>query len=135
MKKHLALALVCLAAPAALEAQILYGSIVGNVTDATDAAVPGATVVATHTQTNQSRQAVTNDAGSYSLPTLDPGVYTLKVSREGFNSVSESNVTVSINSVTRVDVSLKVGAVSETISVSGQAAALQTDRSEVRAEV
>src|SRR5262249_39609529 len=72
---------------------------------------------------------------SYSLPTLDPGVYTVKVTREGFNTVSEMNVTVSINSVTRVDVSLKVGAVSETISVSGQATALQTDRSEVRAEV
>src|SRR5882724_10971607 len=115
--------------------QILYGGLVGNVRDASDAAVAGAGVTVTNSQTNQSRHTVTNETGAYSLPTLEPGVYTVRVTKEGFSAANQTNVTVSINSVTRVDVALAVGAVTETINVSGQAAALQTDRSEVRAEI
>jgi len=97
--------------------------------------VAGASVTITNSQTNQSRQTTTNETGAYSIPTLDPGVYKVRVTKEGFSAFNETNVTVSINSVTRVDVALAVGAVTETINVSGQSAALQTDRSEVRAEI
>jgi hypothetical protein len=124
-----------LASSPALNAQILYGQLVGNVKDATEAAVAGATVTVTNTQTNQTRQTTTNDVGGYSLPTLDPGTYNLRVTKEGFSAHAEQGITVSINTVTRVDVSLKVGAVTETVTVSGQVATLQTDRSEVRSEI
>src|SRR5689334_20846197 len=118
-----------------LRAQILYGSAVGNVRDSSDAAVAGAAVTITNTQTNQARQALTNETGAYSVNTLEPGTYTLRVTKEGFSAHTTSNVTVSINSVTRLDVTLSVGTVNETISVSAQSAGLQTDRSEVRAEI
>jgi hypothetical protein len=118
-----------------LRAQILYGSAVGNVRDASDAAVAGATVTMTNTQTNQSRQTLTNETGAYSIPTLEPGIYSVRVAKEGFSVYTASNVQISINTVTRVDVALAVGAVTETINVSAQSTGLQTDRSEVRAEV
>jgi carboxypeptidase family protein/TonB-dependent receptor-like protein len=128
------LVLFSAAIPAAYS-QILYGSLVGNVKDASDAVVAGASVTVTNAATNQSRQAQTNETGSYSLSTLEPGTYTVRVSKAGFSNFSESNVVVTINNVTRVDVKLALGAVTETVSVTGQTAALQTDRSEVRAEV
>lgn len=117
------------------DAQTLYGSLTGNIKDATEAAVAGATVTVTAKDTNQTRQTVSNDTGGYSFPTLQAGVYDVRVTKEGFSSYTEQSVTVSINTVTRVDVGLKVGAVTETVTVSGQVATLQTDRSEVRSEI
>jgi len=129
-------ALAVLASVAApVYGQLLHGSLVGNVRDATEAAVTAATVTVINIQTNQSRQALSNDVGSYSLPTLEPGNYTLRVTKEGFSTFTQTDVIVSINSITRIDVALRIGAVTETVTVSGQVAALQTDRSEVRAEI
>src|SRR2546421_1649094 len=126
---------ICLAATESANAQTLYGQLVGNVHDASEALVAGATVIAVNVNTNQSRQTVTDSAGSYSLPTLDPGTYTVKVSKPGFSTASEANVVVSINTVTRVDMGLKIGATTETVNVVAETAALQTDRAEVRAEI
>jgi hypothetical protein len=118
-----------------LEAQILYGSLVGNVKDPSDAAVAGATITITNVQTNQARQTISNAVGGYSLATVEPGTYTLRVAKEGFNTFTQSDVAMSINSVTRVNVVLTVGAVTETVTVTSEVATLQTDRSEVRAEI
>jgi len=134
-------AVVCLAvlgallAPSVAQAQVLYGSIVGNVKDSSDAVVVGATVVITNTETNQSRQATTDVTGAYSFPTVQAGTYSLRVTKEGFATFTRSDVPVTINSIARVDVTLKVGAVTETITVASEAAVLQTDRSEVRSEM
>ncbi|MCZ2076854.1 MAG: TonB-dependent receptor [Bryobacteraceae bacterium] len=116
-------------------AQILYGSIVGNVKDSTDAPVPGASVSITSRGTSQTRQTTTNEAGGYSFPTLLPGSYDVTVVKQGFQTVTRSGVEVTINSVSRTDVMLEVGIVAESITVSEGAAALQTDRAEVRAEL
>ncbi len=124
--------IVSAAVPA--HAQILYGSIVGNVKDPSEAAVAGATVTVTQRDTNQTRQTATNEVGGYSFPTLQPGPYELKVTREGFRT-TVSEVTVTINSVARADVTLQLGAVAESVIVTGAAALLQTDRSEVRSEI
>ena len=88
------------------EAQVLYGSIVGNVLDPSQAAVPEATVTITHTDTGQSRTTTTSATGAYSFPTLPSGAYDIRVTKEGFQSYSRSGVNVSINAVTRVDVTL-----------------------------
>ncbi|MEK7403826.1 MAG: carboxypeptidase-like regulatory domain-containing protein, partial [Acidobacteriota bacterium] len=127
--------LTALFAPPAAEAQVLYGSIVGHVKDSSDAAVAGATVTITNTETNQSRQATTDETGAYSFPTVQAGAYEVKVTREGFSTFTRSAVPVTINSISRVDVVLKVGAVTESITVASAAGILQTDRSEVRAEM
>ncbi len=126
------LALIVLTQPAA--AQILYGSIVGNVKDPSDAAVAGARVVAINKQTNVARETITSDIGAYSFPTIQAGTYAVTVTREGFRTAT-SEVTVSINSVIRADVTLQLGAVAETVEVNAATQVLQTDRSEVRAEI
>jgi len=118
-----------------LEAQVLYGSLVGNVTDSSGAAVPGAPVVVVHRETNQSRQSVTNDIGAFSFPTVQSGTYDIKVSKEGFQTLSRSGATVRINEVARVDVVMQIGQVTETVVVTAASALLQTDRSEVRHEI
>jgi hypothetical protein len=116
-------------------AQVLYGSIVGTVTDASGAAVPSAQIVITNVETNQTRSVTTNDVGGYSIPTVPSGRYIVKVAKEGFRPVSNENVTVTINSVARVDFTLQVGSVNESVVISAQAQSLQTDRAEVRTEM
>src|SRR5574340_58877 len=127
--------LCALATPPAIYAQVLYGAVVGNVKDASDAVVTGAAVVITNSETRQSRQETTNVMGGYSFPTLPPGTYELKVSKEGFNTFAQTGISVTVNNVSRVDVSLKVGAVTESVTVTGMTATLQTDRAEVRTEM
>ncbi len=131
--------LVCVilvsALPYTAHAQVLYGSIVGNITDASQAAVAGANVTITNAETNLVRQATSGDTGAYSIPNLPTGVYTLKVSKEGFTTYTQTQVVVTINSISRIDVGLNVGAVTESVTVSADVATLQTDRAEVRQEI
>src|SRR6266545_787143 len=116
-------------------AQVLYGSIVGNVRDQSDAPIPGATVTVTNKETNQSRQAVTNEAGVYNFPTVQAGTYDVSAAKSGFATFQKSDVPVTINTVARVDILMSVGGVTETVTVGAEAAILQTDRSEVRSEM
>jgi hypothetical protein len=116
-------------------AQVLYGSIVGNVADASSASVPAATVTVTEQATGFSRQTATNDAGGFVFPTVPSGTYEIQIAKAGFQPFARNDVMVSINAVTRVDAVLQVGAVSEAVQVSAAAGVLQTDRAEVRAEV
>ena len=114
---------------------MLYGSLVGNVTDSSDAAVPKATVTAINKGTNQSREAITDDSGGYSFADLQGGVYTLKISQQGFKTFEQTDITVSANNVNRVDITLQLGAVNETVTVTGEGAVLQTETSEVHADL
>src|SRR2546425_5851671 len=129
----------CLLAATAIlqpvEAQVLYGSLVGNVKDPSQAAVPGATVTITNQLTNASRETITTDEGVYSFATVQTGTYTLKVSLPGFKEFKQTDVQVTLNNVSRVDVTLQVGEVAESVTVSAQTATLQTDRAEVKAEL
>src|ERR1700730_17833735 len=138
-KQVLVSALLCalclqLATPRA-QAQVLYGSIVGDVTDVSKAAVPGATVRITNRETNQSRVATTNDGGVYSFPTIPGGTYDVTISKQGFQTFTERSVEVAVDTLVQLDAMLPVGAMTETVQVTGATAALQTDRAEVRAEV
>ena len=136
MFKHvLCLSCLALAPLASIRAQVLYGSVVGNVVDSSNASIPGAVVTITSRETHQSRETVTNEGGSYSFPTLASGSYDLKILKEGFATLTRPEVIVTINNITRADLSLRVGSVNETLMVTAQSALLQTDRSEVRSEV
>jgi hypothetical protein len=114
---------------------LLQGAVEGNVTDASQAAVVGAEVTITNEQTNNVRTTTTGAAGNYSFPTVNTGTFTLSVTSPGFQTHNQRGITVSINSVARVNVALEVGAVTETITVEASTATLQTDRAEVRAEI
>lgn len=127
--------LVALSVPTRSQAQVLYGSLVGNVHDPTGAAIPGAEVTITHEATGRVRTAVTNDVGAYDFPTVMTGSWTLRVSMPGFKEYVQRNVQVSVNTTTRVNVVLEVGEVTESLTVTAQTAILQTDRAEVRAEI
>src|SRR6266566_4062837 len=128
----LAAALVfLLSSPRPADAQVLYGSLVGNVRDPSGAAVPGATVSATQQETDQTRSTTTNQTGEYSLTTLAAGTYVVRISAQGFKTSSRTGVQVAINSVTRVDATLELGAVSQSVEVSAAAAVLQTDRADI----
>jgi hypothetical protein len=135
------LVLICLAtllnfsAPRTCNAQALYGTLLGNVTDPSNAGVPHATVTILHKETGESREATTNNSGGYEFSTINTGTYRVTVMKEGFIKFIQQDVGVSINTVVRVDVKLEVGSVTESVQVTGQAAVLQTDRAEVRDQV
>src|SRR6185437_11255286 len=99
-------ALAVWVAPA--RAQLLQGSITGNVTDASQAAVVGAKVVATEQTTNFTRDTTTNGAGVYNLPTMPPGTYTLTVTAPSFQTSTVTGVVVSPEEVSRRNVTLTV---------------------------
>ncbi len=125
---------LALLAPTA-EAQVLYGSLVGTVVDQTQAVVPRAEVTITNKATGATRETTADEAGRYSLPNVLAGIYDVRISAKGFRPEVRTNVTLSINTVTRVDARLEVGAVTEQVTVAAAAAALQTDKSDVRHEI
>ncbi|MEP6917325.1 MAG: TonB-dependent receptor [Acidobacteriota bacterium] len=112
-------------------AQVLYGSIAGTLTDETHAVVPKASVTVTNTSTGLSRQVTTDQAGYYSVPNLSEGTYDLSVSAGGFKPYTQKGLNVPINVLTRVDVTIQVGALTEQVTVEANAAALQTSKSDV----
>jgi hypothetical protein len=115
--------------------QLLQGTIDGNVTDASQAAVVNAQVRATNQETNFSRETVTNNAGGYTLPNMPPGTYSITVGSQGFQTQTLTGVAVTSGNITRRDVALGLGTVTETVTVGAQVAALQTDRADVRSEI
>jgi hypothetical protein len=115
-------------------AQILYGSIVGAVKDSSGAVMPGAAVTIVNKETNLTRETTTNADGAYSLINLQPGPYDVKVTLSGFRDVARYNVPVTIGQIARVDVSMEVGTVSESVLVIGESPLLQTDKADVHTE-
>src|SRR5262245_37707377 len=107
------------------------GEITGQVTDSSGAAVPGARITATNTGTNATRDVVSNEAGIYSFPALQPGVYVVRVERAGFKTVTRSNIQLEVQQNARIDFEMSVGQVSETIDVSAEAAVLSTENATV----
>jgi hypothetical protein len=120
-------------APAA--AQVLYGTIVGTVTDASQASVPGAQVKVSNIGTGKVWEVVTTADGNYSVSSIPPGVYSVTITAGGFRAFTQRNVVVAANSTVRVNASLELGQVSETIEVSAGAVSLQTDTMDVRNEI
>ena len=123
-----------ISAPAAA-AQVLYGSIVGNVKDNTGGVLPGATVTITHNDTKATREAVTDETGAYRFPTVQTGPYTVVATMSGFQRFTRTDVVVTLNTVARVDITMPVGQVQENVTVSARSEALQTDRAEIRSEL
>lgn len=92
----------------------------GTVRDASGAAVPGARVVLTETARGLSRETDSNSAGSYLFPTVAPGVYSLRVTKESFEIYEIKDVRIEVGQLATLDVALKVGQISTVVSVSGE---------------
>ncbi len=123
-----AVALLLMVQPLVL-AQVTTGRIVGVVTDPSGAAVPGATVTISQTETAASITSTTDDSGSYNATALKIGTYTISVEKPGFQRVVQSDVSLGIGQVVRADFSLKVGVASQTVNVTGAAPLLQVETS------
>ena len=121
--------------PSITDAQVLYGSIVGNVQDSSGAALPGATVTITSQETNLVRTAVTNETGAFTFTNVQAGTYSVKVSLQGFKESVETAVPVTVNTVSRVDAHLEIGQLSETITVQSESQLLQTDKADTHTEI
>jgi hypothetical protein len=118
----LGVALLC---PAAARAQAT-GTITGVVTDDSGAVLPGVAVQATHQATNHVRSATTGPDGFYTLPLLSPGTYNVAANLSGFAPLTREGVRVSVSETARVDLTLKVGQVAETVVVQGDAPLVET---------
>ncbi|HEX4168913.1 MAG TPA: TonB-dependent receptor [Bryobacteraceae bacterium] len=119
----------------AAKAQVLYGSIVGTVTDQTGAVVPRAEVKATNPATGETRVANTDGEGRFTIGNVMPGAYQIDVTATGFQQATSSGVTATINTVTRLDVQMQLGSQTQQVTVSGAATLLQTDKSDTHAEL
>jgi hypothetical protein len=104
------------------------GTVVGRVGDVSGAVVPGAKVTATNTATGVVAAAETNAAGRYALPYLIPGTYLIEVEQTGFKKFAQE-IQVRINDQVEVNISLEVGAVSETVQVTAETPLLSTAES------
>jgi hypothetical protein len=118
-----------------LHAQILYGSIVGLVKDGQGATVPGATVTIINKETNLTRDTTTSEDGAYSFVNVLAGTYDVKVSLQGFREAVRVNVPVSVGQIARIEVTMEVGTLTETITVESATQLLQTDKAVVNTEL
>ncbi len=127
----LALAMLAALSTSVSYAQAVNATLLGNVTDSSGAAVPAAKVTVTEMQTGTGRSMETNDSGNYVFPNLEPGVYKVTVERNGFRTAVKENVELLVNTTGRADLVLQPGQVTESVTISADAAILQTDRADV----
>jgi len=111
--------------PATARAQST-GSITGTVTDASGAVIPGAKVVVTEQQTGVSRTVTADGSGSYAVPSLQPGTYSVKASETGMQVVTIQGVVLSVSSTVPVNVQLGLQSQSEVVEVNAAAAGIET---------
>ncbi len=118
-------------------AQLKSSTITGTVTDSTGAVIPGAIVTVINQETNVSNTATTDTTGSFTVPYLAPGIYTVNVEKNnaGFSRASRTNLTVSTAQTVKVEITMQVGGASDTVTVTADAAALQTTTATVQGTV
>jgi hypothetical protein len=111
---------------AGLIAQDFRSTISGHVLDSSGAAVPNAKIQAVSAATGETSNAVTDNSGSYSIPLLRPGVYKVTATAQGFKQYVKDAIQLDAAKVVAVDVNLEVGAVTDTVEVTADAAMLET---------
>jgi hypothetical protein len=130
---------VCLAAvvtgwiaiPQPALGQQVTAAFTGMVTDPSGAPVPGAQVTATDVDRGTKWPTVTNDAGEYNLPRVPIGTYDLKVEHQGFQTATQSHITLQMNQIARLDVHLEIGSISQSVEVNATEPVLQTQSTQL----
>jgi len=137
MKRVLCLVCSCLAIAGLLFVSLpafgqeVTAAIVGTVTDPSGAPINGATVTAFDTEHGTVWTAKTNESGAYNFPRVPVGTYRLEIVAQGFQKMIRPPFTLVLNQSARVDAQMKVGQVSETVEVTGEAPVLQTETTQV----
>src|SRR5215813_9244975 len=121
--------LVAFALP--LLAQTPSGEISGVISDSNGSVVAGVKITLTNPATNAVREVQSNDSGLYAIPALPPGIYTLKVEKTGFRAVERRNIEVLVGSANRIDVTLEVGEMTNTVEIIGGAPVLQSENASI----
>ncbi len=125
------LGLLLFAAPISARAQTGTATVTGIVTDDTGASLPGVTVTATNQATNVESVTVTNTAGNYTITPLTVGTYVIRAELNGFRPVATAAIPLEARQVARLDFKMAVGAITETVEVTGVASLLQTETAAV----
>src|SRR5689334_12505042 len=102
---------------ATARAQVASASLLGEVHDETGAVAPDVTVSARHNETGFVRIAVTGTQGAYRLDELLPGAYTVTAEKPGFRTLTTGSLTLEVNQKARLDLVLKIGAQSDSVTV------------------
>lgn len=117
--------------PSSLRSQVVTATLTGTVIDSSGASVPGAAITVTELSTAVVRAAKTSPDGVFNVPFLNPGTYQVDVEASGFKRFTQEAIQLDVSTTARLDVKLTVGSANETVTVSTEAAQLQTDRAEV----
>jgi len=116
-------------------AQVLFGSVSGTITDPSGAGLPKAHVTLINKATSVQKEADTDESGHYIITDVPPGNYDLKITASGFKPLTQTNLTVTANTVMNGDAKLQVGAVSEQVTVEASTVTLQTEKTDVHTEL
>jgi hypothetical protein len=130
-RNFLSVCILFLCAGSVAFAQAGRGSISGLVSDPSGAVVNGAKVTALNHATGVELHTVTSDAGLYNFVSLNPGLYVVTASQKGFEGVAQDNVLVTVDQVTTANIALRVGSVTETVTVTETSALVDTSNSTV----
>ncbi len=126
MKHRAVLMLVLYLLPALVLGQEFRASISGHIYDPSGAAIPGVKIQAVNVANNETTTATTDASGAYALPFLRPGNYKLTATATGFKQYVRENIILEIGKVAGIDITLEVGAVTDSIEVTASAALLET---------
>jgi len=128
-------ALAALLAWSPAYAQEVSAGITGIVADPSGASVAAANVTATDLDRRLNYATQTNEAGNYALPRVPPGRYEVRVQAEGFRTWVQPEIILEVNQRARIDVTMELGAVTETVEVSAAGPLLQTEKTELGAVI
>src|SRR5215813_4179558 len=125
--------LFCLSLASGLAAaQTVTGTISGTVVDASDSAIVGAAVTITNAKTGNKRVVTTNESGGFSVPALQPDIYTIKIEHGGFRSLERQNTVLSANENLALGrITLEIGQVTEVVTTVAEGATVEKESSEL----
>jgi hypothetical protein len=126
-----ALAVLLVCSGTVLAQESASSGIVGQVTDATHGALPGATVTVTNAGTNAQRTATTDAEGRFSIPNLSPAIYRIRVELSGFQTMELNTFALRNGEIVRPNITLGLANVAENVTVTGQSPLLQTGNASV----
>src|SRR5262249_34970047 len=114
-----------------LMSQEVSAAITGHVTDPSGAAIVGASVVAKDVQRGVEWPTKSNEDGIYAFPRIPTGLYSLRVEAQGFKTHEQAGIQLEVNQRARIDVSMQVGQITESVSVTAETPLMQTDTTQV----
>ena len=130
LNRWLVIALLLKLANVGLDAQTSSATLFGTVRDQSGGVVPGAIVTISNTGTNRVWKVQTNESGNYTAPLLNPGEYSVSVSREGFQTEVQNGIVLQVDQRAQIDATLKPGSTTELLQVTAVAPLLESKLSD-----